>query len=129
MDFYGNIEQYKKIERLLIKLHEEQINLNNISYNFLRKYLEPEDITIFCKMLNIRVKIDVKLKNKIIYTTPYTILGIDEGEYSKEELLNILTKKINLVRNQVSSEKEKQQSIDEILDAYNDIIIPRQLKK
>ncbi len=53
--------------------------------------------------------------------TPYTILGLSDGDYSKDELLNAVADKINEIE-LVDNDEIKREKTDEVLDAYNDII-------
>lgn len=106
--------------------YDEQSNLKKI---FLKKLIEHEGITpitiAFVKALKIDIEdamsivdIESDLFNKKIVTfdinsdNPYEVLGINEGQYSKEELLEIVESRIN-----------------NILDAYNSIVKQKLLKK
>ena len=53
--------------------------------------------------------------------TPYKTLGITEKEYTKKELLKILSEKIKQEQNRKTSNKQKVKKIDSYLDAYNEI--------
>lgn len=53
--------------------------------------------------------------------TPYSILGIEEKEYTEEELLEIIVKKINFIKEHGIDKEEMQRNIDSILDAYNEL--------
>lgn len=63
---------------------------------------------------------DFKLEYEKI--TPYTILDIEEKEYTKEELLDLVGKRISYIKSKESNYQLLQQQIDDILDAYNEII-------
>ena len=54
--------------------------------------------------------------------TPYTILGIEEREYSKEELLKIVKNLIIAINTSGNNEKSIKKQTDDVLDAYNEII-------
>jgi len=54
--------------------------------------------------------------------TPYKVLGIVEKEYTKEEMLEIVSKKIKFIKNYCATEEESEIYIDKVLDAYNEII-------
>ena len=62
---------------------------------------------------------DVKLEWEEI--TPYTILGIEEKDYTKEELLDIVAKRINFIKAHGINKEEMDKEIDDILGAYNDL--------
>lgn len=54
--------------------------------------------------------------------TPYTILGIEEREYSKEELLGIVKNLIIAINTSQNDEMSIKKQTDDVLDAYNEII-------
>lgn len=54
--------------------------------------------------------------------TPYTILGIEEREYSKEELLGIVKNLIIAINTSGNNEMSIKKQTDDVLDAYNEII-------
>lgn len=61
--------------------------------------------------------------------TPYTILGIEEREYSKEELLKIVKNLIIAINTSGNNEKSIKKQTDDVLDAYNEIIKSYNLKQ
>ena len=76
-------------------------------------------------ILNICIKLEknnvIEEVNEIIKTTPYSVLGIKNKDYSKEELLDILSCKINFIKSSNISNNIKNITIEKLLDAYNDI--------
>lgn len=104
---------------------EEQNNLMKV---FIKKLISHEGITpiscAFAKYLKVDLEeamqaydTDMILFEKNFITNdtdnnPYEVLGINEGQYSKEELLEIVESRIN-----------------NILDAYNSIVKQKLLKK
>lgn len=107
-------------------LSEEQNNLKKI---FIKKIVQHEGITpvscAFAKYLKVSLEdaMNAYDNDRILYENnfgfidadtdnPYDILGISEKEYTKDELLKIVEKRIN-----------------NILDAYNSIIKQKLLKK
>ncbi len=53
---------------------------------------------------------------------PYTTLSIEEKEYTKEELLEIITKRIKFIQGCGFDKEVSKNHIDQILDAYNELI-------
>lgn len=140
--YYRDDAQLSRISKVIFKMKKSGISFSEVNYSFLKQYLKPIDILLFYEMLvnGTLSKLDItsrdlygydinknKSKNEII--TPYTILKIEEKEYSKEELLNLISRRINYVKNHIIDEVEQQSMIDMILDAYNDIISSKQIKK
>ena len=54
--------------------------------------------------------------------TPYTILSIEEKGYTQEELLEIIAKKIKFIQRCKIDKEIAKNHIDQILDAYNELI-------
>lgn len=53
--------------------------------------------------------------------TPYKVLGIEEKEYTKEELLGIISKKIKCIKEHGINKEQMKNDIDSVLDAYNEL--------
>ena len=60
--------------------------------------------------------------------TPYFILGIEEKEYTREELLEIVKKKVDELKSMIKDEQQQNENIDLILDAYNEIMGSKKIK-
>lgn len=72
-------------------------------------------------------KHNVKIRLEKI--TPFQILRIEEREYTKEELLEIVSKRINFIKKYGINKKGTEKEIDEILSAYNELIKEEKNKK
>lgn len=133
-EFY-NADELKKIRIVLRKIKEE--NIKDVD-DYLKRHLNEKEImlaSIFIKESNKTFKLykdspynkidpsTIKIRKpfELVWEeiTPYTILGIEEKKYTKEELLEIIGKKINFLLNHEIDKKNKK--IDEILDAYNEL--------
>lgn len=140
--YYRDDAQLSRISKVIFEMKKSGMSFLEVNYSFLKQYLKPIDILLFYEMLveGTLLKLDItsrnlygydinKNKSKDEIITPYDILGIDEKEYSKEQLLNLISRRINYVKSHVKDEVKQQSMIDSILDAYNDIISSKQIKK
>ena len=103
-----------------LNMNKPELNKESIKHNDDFKY----NITYvnFNKINQIKRRATPSQTFKLVWEeiTPYTILGIEKKDYTKEELLEIIGKKINfLLNHEIDKKNEK---IDEILDVYNEII-------
>jgi len=139
---YGDYKDLRMLERILnviIILEEDRLNIEDIDISYLRRFLRDEDIFVFYNMYKaweitkLKCKVHKELpysfkefnnfnKIPIEWYTSYGILGIEEKEYSKEELLEIVKDRINLINRNTINKEIKNEQIDSILVAYNDII-------
>ena len=113
-----NVKKYinmypKKFEEYLEKHPEhkdkiDELNKENKSNNF--KSFSPKNITI-----------ESSFKFEWQEINPYTILGIEEKEYTNDELLEIISKKIKLIQENSTDKEKMKNDIDKILDAYNEL--------
>ena len=89
--------QLEKIKIVMKKLSDDGIKPQNTEMEYLKQYLNMEEIALFYKMMA-DYYYDKMIKNKNIeennsfilkweVITPYKVLGIEEKEYTKEELL------------------------------------------
>lgn len=137
-------EFYDKDELIKIKTVINQIEKENIKDidTYLRYYLSGKEILLLRSLyfdnvekrykfrkqnsynkidpLSVKVKSTFELEWEEV--TPYTILGIEEKEYTKEELLEIVKNKINFIKSQGLDKVKKEEEINKILDSYNEII-------
>lgn len=91
------------------------------SMNEVRSYIDDllkKDISINNFNKNNNAKEIFKLK----WTTPYSLLGIEENKYTKAQLLKIIKAKIYEINLLKISNDEKINEINSILDSYNEII-------
>lgn len=124
-DDYEYLRKYLSDEDIVF-FRNRIIEFENKYSEKLEKYIKEnyvppveKDVT-YANNKNIRVnKKEFNLEWQEI--TPYTILGIEEKEYTKEELLEIVGKKINFIKNHGIDKEEMQRDIDNILDAYNEL--------
>ncbi len=102
------IKMLQDDEYLMNNLSEEDFKILKYSIEryLIKKGIKKEDTS----------DIDIEWEEEI---TPYTILGISQKDYSKEELLDIVADRINKL--ECNNEKNRKNKIDEILDAYNEI--------
>ena len=84
-------------------------------------YVPPKKIKVkIVNNQNIKAnKKEFELKYEEV--TPYTILGIEEKDYSNEELLEIVGKKIKFIKDHGIDKKKINEEINIILDAYNEL--------
>ena len=67
---------------------------------------------------------------KLLTETPYTVLEIENNkDYDKEELLEIVKKRIEEINSLDYERVERQNKIDKVLDAYNIIMKDRKNQK
>lgn len=62
------------------------------------------------------------------WTTPYSVLGIEENKYTKAQLLKIVKIKIDEINLLKISDEKKHDEINSILDSYNEIIEENEIK-
>lgn len=139
MNNKNKIKQLKRIRKVVVNLSK---NNKFVDKDLILNSVKSQDVNV-CKELieetkniNVETKMD-ELTNKInkldkqliineaenmFNKTPYSILGITEDEYTKEELLNIVGNKINILKESKYDNITKELKINEILDAYNEII-------
>lgn len=102
---------------------KKQVSLQN-SENKLNKKenlkVQLNEISKKLKELESTKKNKVKLEWDVV--TPYNILGIDEKDYTKQELLKILSDRVNKENAKKINHKKKVKRIDSYLDAYNEIM-------
>ena len=87
-------------------------------------YLKKENERKLKEFMELKNERNEQFKNFLV--SPYTILGLVEGDYSKEELLSALNCKISVIQN--SQIENKQFEIDKVLDAYNELIKKKRLR-
>ena len=105
-----------------------KLNLLNKIRRLDKKERKIKEELVLKRLQNI-LKICIKLEknnileevNELIKTTPYTILDIEKKEYSKEELLNVLSDRINFIKKSNLNKNIKNLTIERLLDAYNEI--------
>ena len=141
-------KQMKRINKAMVQMQKDNKTLKDVfdDYEYLRKYLSDEDIVVFRNsVIEIRNKYSKKLEKYIEENyippekynmrevnkkdfelkwqeiTPYIILGIEEKEYTKEELLQIISKRIKFIQNHGIDKEQMKNDIDKILDAYNEL--------
>lgn len=134
-------EQLLKIGHILNKLEEKNKNILDVDIKYLKKYFNIEDIAVLYKILfelayydKNKVSSFEPQENKIPEieweeVTPYTILNIQEKNYSNEQLLEIVQQRISYVNNNEKELSKKQHQIDNVLDSYNEIIKKTKYKK
>lgn len=148
MDEYNKEKQKQRINTAMIQMQKDNKTMKDVfdDYEYLSKYLSDEDIKFFRnKVMEFRNKYSEKLEKyieenyippekyntrevnkkdfelKYEEITPYTILGIGEKEYTKEELLEIISKKIKFIQDHGIDKDQIKNEIDKILDAYNEL--------
>ena len=148
MDENNKEKQMKRINRAMVQMQKDNKTLKDVfdDYEYLRKYLSDEDIIVFRnRVIEFRNKYSEKLEKYIEENyippekyntrevnkkefelkwqeiTPYTILGIEEREYTKEELLEMMSKKIKFIQDHGIDKEQKKKDIDKILDAYKEL--------
>jgi len=141
-------KQMKRINKAMVQMQKDNKTLKDVfdDYEYLRKYLSDEDIVVFRNsVIEIRNKYSKKLEKYIEENyippekynmrevnkkdfelkwqeiTPYIILGIEEKEYTKEELLKIINKRIKFIQDHGIDKEQMKNDIDKILDAYNEL--------
>lgn len=128
-----NVEQLQHIKYLMVVMKKNNKKFEDLDNKFLNKYLTLEEIVLFYQFLvkfyQEKLKIySSKLESKFELSweeyNPYKVLGISENEYTKEQLLNVLKSSINKLK-PVKNKQKKNLLIDQVLDAYNDIINKR----
>lgn len=140
LDKYSK-EQLLKISYILNKLEENHKTILDVDIKYLKKYFNIEDIAVLYKILfeityNEKNKASTSKDNEIKFpkieweeVTPYTILNIQEKNYSNEQLLEIVQKRISYINNNEKDLSKKQHQIDNVLDSYNEIIKKTKYKK
>jgi len=124
---------FEKVKDSFIKKNEQENKMNLDSDKKKKKINELKQLK--------RILMDVKEKrfeqpiksfidNEQIFVqlTPYGILGLAEGEYSKEVLSAAMENQISRINDTNMSEKTKLSEIDVILDAYNELINKKRLR-
>ena len=135
---YKNKDQLDKIRLVLIIIRKDGKLLDDVDEEYLKQYLKEEDIKAYFDILDIYNKKKKEGNNqykqsvfksnisrdevKLEWDTPYTILGIEEKEYTKEELLDVVGKKINFIKDHEIDKAKINDKIYKVLDAYNEII-------
>ena len=131
-----NKKQLDRIKNILVLIAKEYNN-KAIKVNELTKYFSDEDLPVLYGLLN-----DLEKNTSIVQSsqqnnpfelkatpvfeleyeeiTPYNFLGLEEKEYTNEELLEAVSKKIYSKR-LIKDKKYKSYQIDKILDAYNEL--------
>lgn len=62
------------------------------------------------------------------WTTPYSVLGIEENKYTKSQLLKMVKIKIDEINLLKIPDEKKRDEINSILDSYNEIIEENEIK-
>ena len=138
-DNYDELRQLERIMNIIIILQEDGLSIEDIDISYLKRFLKDEDIFVFYNIYNdwqtTKLKCNVHKvlpyafkgfnnlkKMPIEWYTSYGILGIEEKEYTKEDLLDIVKDRVNLINRKITNKELKKEQIDNILGAYNDII-------
>lgn len=134
MDEYEMEEQLKRIDLVLDQMLKDKKNLNDALYDtdYLKKYLNDRDIIFFRDCIKSYLgkntkNVKYQLRCKVV--TPYSILGIEEKEYTKEELLDIVKQRVNFINKHGINKVKIKKEIDKILDAYNELTKASNKKK
>lgn len=137
------MSQLERIKEVLIILKNQNKSLDQVNYEYLKQYLIEQEIKELYSIYYLikskedeifkmekgyvvinkpYIKINKHKKKEIKETTPYIVLGIQAKEYSKEELLQIIGKKINFIKDHYIDQQQMKFDIDKILDTYNMIM-------
>lgn len=131
-----NKKQIERIKNILVLIAKSNVCIT-IKNEELINYFSEEDLPVLYELLSDLEKdpyvIMSSKKNKLVglktspvfeleyeEITPYTILGLEEKEYTNEELLEAVSKKIYSKR-LIKDAYYKSCQINKILDAYNEI--------
>lgn len=129
----------KKLRKIRSVLYCFKLNgISVICREDLKTYLSEEEINyvfeLYYELMNDSAKLKEEKKQVVTYAyniineTPYTILGLTEGEYSKEELLAAVENKIYKINSLNITDEIKSDKINKVLDAYNLLISNRGMK-
>jgi hypothetical protein len=129
----------KKMLMQLVSLKDviAEFNLNETEVKFVRAILSDmkENKETFGIYLKRNPIIGEKYKDGLIdiiitedniiinnsYKNPYSILGLEEMEYTKEEFLEAFEKRIKFISNQEMDYKNLKKELDETLSAYEEL--------
>ena len=131
------IKLFEKIKRQNIKImdltieeltHRLDINETITYFTLLKEMNKVKDDRKF-KLHNLNISDTKQNKFKLEYEeiNPYKTLGLVEGEYTKEELLQAMGKRIKEEQLSSSDKSKINDRIDKILDSYNELI--KEMKK
>lgn len=113
-----------KVKRI-IKILKER-NTLFLSKDVIDDYLNTGEqiiLNYYLKQSNLQNKVVSTRSNKISWEeyNPYDILGLENFDYTHEELVNALNLKILELQKQEKDIEIQKKLIDEVLDAFNEI--------
>ena len=113
-----------KVKRI-IKILKER-NTLFLSKDVIDDYLNTGEqiiLNYYLKQSNLQNKVVSTRSNKISWEeyNPYDILGLENFDYTYEELVNALNLKILELQKQEKDIEIQKRLIDEVLDAFNEI--------
>lgn len=113
-----------KVKRI-IKILKER-NTLFLSKDVIDDYLNTGEqiiLNYYLKQSNLQNKVVSTRSNKISWKeyNPYDVLGLENFDYTHEELVNALNLKILELQKQEKDIEIQKRLIDEILDAFNEI--------
>lgn len=136
-------KELETVVTIFAMMLKDNISLKDIDMNIVGKYLNEDQILLFLymeeKWLGMNANEYEANKQKFLKdksenikieweeADPYKVLEIEKREYTKEELLNRLEAQM-ILKSLIKDKKERQKQIDQVLDAYNEIIKIKKLK-
>lgn len=113
-----------KVKRI-IKILKER-NTLFLSKDVIDDYLNTGEqiiLNYYLKQSNLQNKVVSTRSNKISWKeyNPYDVLGLENFDYTHEELVNALNLKILELQKQEKDIEIQKRLIDEVLDAFNEI--------
>ncbi len=113
-----------KVKRI-IKILKER-NTLFLSKDVIDDYLNTGEqiiLNYYLKQSNLQNKVVSTRSNKISWKeyNPYDVLGLENFDYTHEELVNALNLKILELQKQEKDIEIQKKLIDEVLDAFNEI--------
>lgn len=114
----------EKVKRIIKIIKDE--NTCFLSKEVIDSYLNTGEQIIlmhYLKQLNLEKKVISTHSNKILWEeyNPYKVLGIENSNYTKKELVNALNLKILELQKQEMDIEIQKDFINEVLDAFNEI--------
>lgn len=114
----------EKVKRIINILKDK--NTLFLSKDVIDDYLNTGEqiiLTYYLKQLNLQNKVVSTRSNKLSWEeyNPYNVLGLENFDYTHEELVNALNLKILELQKQEEDIEIQKRLIDEVLDAFNEI--------
>jgi len=119
-------EEIERISNFLEQMKKDNITQKTLTRDYCNKYLSKEDYIIFKNMLEeYKEQKENKKQEFQININEFnsnSVLCIEEKEYTKEELLITVGKRINFYKSLNLSKDIEDVFINDVLDAYNEIM-------